>query len=221
LVLAGVLAAPAQADTVTIAASDALVWDKPEVSIKPGDSVTWTFAGTLALHNVLPASPNWTGGNAVGAPASDYTNTFDVAGDYAFYCQVHPDSMRGVLHVGTAAVAPTPLPLSQQPFANDTPADPPTETAVSVDKGKPGLTSLSVRRASPGATVRFKVSEDAVTAVVFSRGKKAIKSYAVSGDGSRSLRARGLKAGRYTVTLVAVDVAGNRSKARALHVTVR
>ena len=57
--------------------------------------------------------------------------------------------MRGTVHVdrGARRPAPTPLPLSQQPFANDTPADPPAETAVSVDKTKPALSSLSAKRA--------------------------------------------------------------------------
>jgi hypothetical protein len=69
--------------------------------------------------------------------------------------------------------------------------------------------------------VRFRVSEDAVTGVVFSRGKKIVKTYAVTGKGTLSFTARGLKAGKYTITLVAVDVAGNESKARTLRVTVR
>jgi plastocyanin len=216
-VLAGLLAAPAQADTVTIAASDALVWDKPDVTVKPGDTVIWTFAGTTQVHNVLAASPNWTDESTLTAPAPDYPRVFDAEGDYAFICRVHPDTMRGVVHVGTAPVAPVPVPLSQQPFANDTPADPPAETAVTVDKTKPALSSLSVRRGA----VRFRVSEDAVTGVVFSRGKKIVKTYVVSGDGSLSLRPKALKAGRYAVTLVAVDVAGNKSKPRTLRLTVR
>ena len=33
--------------------------------------------------------------------------------------------------------------------------------------------------------------------------------------------AKGLRPGRYVVTLVAVDIAGNKSKARTLRVTVR
>jgi hypothetical protein len=114
-------------------------------------------------------------------------------------------------------VAATPVPLSQQPFANDTPA----ETAVSVDETKPSLSSLSARRVRRGVKVRFKVSEDAVTGVVFSRGQKIVKTYAVPGEGTRSLTARGLARGRYTVTLVAVDLAGNQSTARRLHVSVR
>jgi plastocyanin len=220
--LALAVAAPAQADTATVTARDDLTWDQTDVYVKPGDSVRWTFAGTTQFHNVLAASPNWTDESTLGNPGPDYTRAFEAEGDYVFICRVHPDTMRGTVHVAAApAPAPTPVPLSQQSFANDTPADPPAETAVTVDTTKPALSSLSVRRATRGAKVRFKVSEDAVTGVVFSRAKKIVKKYAVTGVGTRALTARGLKPGRYTVTLVAVDIAGNASKARRLRVSVR
>ena len=68
----------------------------------------------------------------------------------------------------------------------------------------------------------FKVSEESAVGVVFSRGGKIVKTYAVAmGTGTRALTAKGLRPGRYAVTLVAVDIAGNASKARTLHVTVR
>jgi plastocyanin len=224
LLLTGAGATPAQADTVTVTGLDTLAWDTPEVNIRPGDSVRWTFPGTTQFHNVWAASPNWTDKSDVGSPAPDYTRAFTELGDYAFICQVHPDTMRGTVHVTAEAVptpTPTPIPLSQQYFANDTPGDAPVETAVALDTTKPTLSALSAKRAVRGAKVRFKVSEDTVTGVVFSRGKKIVKTYAVTGTGTLSFTARGLKAGKYAVTLVAVDVAGNESKARTLRVTVR
>jgi plastocyanin len=222
LLLTGVLAAPAHADTKTVIARDDLTWDQTDVYAQPGDTVVWTFAGTAQYHNVWAASPNWSDQSPLGAPAPDHARTFDTAGDYAFICQVHPDTMRGTVHVTSApAPAPTPVPLSQQAFANDTPADPPVETAVARDTTKPGLSSLSAKRASRGAKLRFKVSEDAVTGVVFSRGRKIVKKYAVAGKGTLAFTAKGLRAGKYTVTLVAVDIAGNKSKARTVRVTVR
>jgi plastocyanin len=222
LLLTGALAAPAQADTTTVTARDDLSWDKTDVYVKPGDTVVWSFAGTTQIHNVWAASPNWTDESTPGAPAPDHPHTFDAEGDYAFICRVHPDSMRGTVHVTAApAPAPTPVPLSQQYFPNDTPADPPVETAVARDTTKPTLSALSAKRAKRGAKVRFKVSEEAVTGVVFARGKKVVKTYAVTGKGTRSFTARGLKAGKYTVVLVAVDVAGNESRARTVRVTVR
>jgi plastocyanin len=223
----GAVASPALADEV-VHGTDQLVWDKPNVVIQPGQSVTWTFAGTTTVHHVAANGPsaadaNWASFTSpLAAPAPDASYTFANEGTYNFYCSVHRDTMVGTVTVSAAPVAPPPPPpLSQQPFVNDTPADAPAETGVSVDETRPALSSLSVRRARRGAKVRFKVSEDAVTDVVFKRGKKRVKRYAVTGDGRRSLTAHGLKAGRYTVRLVAVDVAGNKSKARRRRVTVR
>jgi plastocyanin len=226
----GAFAAPALADDQVVTGTDALVWDKPNVAIEPGQKVTWTFGGTAQAHHVAangasPADDKWaTFSSPLGVPAPDASYVFENEGTYNFYCSVHRDTMVGTVTVSKTPVVPTPTPTpppSQQPFVNDTPADPPAETSVAVDKAKPTLSSLSVRRATRGAKVRFKVSEDAVTAVAFARGKKVVKTYAVTGKGRLSFTAKGLKPGKYTIALVAVDVAGNESKPRILRVTVR
>jgi len=92
---------------------------------------------------------------------------------------------------------------------------------VALDKTKPGLTTVSAKRRGTGVRVKFKVSEESVTGIVFSRGSKRVKAYAVTGDGALYFDAKGLRAGRYAVTLVAVDLAGDKSKARTVRVTVR
>jgi plastocyanin len=223
-------ASPAFADDQVIAGSDTLSWDKPNVSIEPGQKVTWTFAGTTQFHNVAASettSPDagWNSFNSpldIPAPNADYV--FNVEGTYSFWCTVHKDTMTGTVTVSKTPVpAPvaTPVPLSQQPFANDAVAPVAPETAVAVDKTKPGLSSLSAKRRSKGARVTFKVSEESAVGVVFSRGGKIVKTYAVElGTGTRALNAKGLRRGRYVVTLVAVDIAGNKSKARRLRVNV-
>jgi plastocyanin len=224
----GAFASPALAADQVVTGTDALVFENANPVIEPGQKVTWTFPGTAQVHHVAASAPSATDdkwasfSSPLLVPAPDATYTFENEGTYSFFCSVHKDSMLGTVTVSKAPVAPPPPPpLSQQAFTNDTPADPPAETAVSVDKTKPGLSKLSVKRASKGAKLRFKASEDAVTGVVFSRGKKVFKTYAVAGKGTLSFTARGLKAGKYTITLVAVDVAGNASKARTLRVTVR
>jgi plastocyanin len=226
----GALAAPALADDQVVTGKDTLVFENANPVIEPGQKVTWTFQGTAQAHHVAangasPADDKWaTFSSPLGVPAPDASYVFENEGTYSFFCSVHKDTMVGTVTVSKAPVAPTPTPTpppSQQPFVNDTPADPPVETAVSVDKTKPALSSLSAKRAKHGAKLRFKVSEDAVTGVVFSRGRKIVKKYAVTGKGTLSFTAKGLKAGKYTIKLVAVDVAGNASKARTLRVTVR
>jgi plastocyanin len=224
----GAFASPALAEDQVVKGTDALLFENANPVIEPGQKVTWTFAGTAQVHHVAAngasaTDEKWaTFSSPLLAPAPDAEYVFANEGTYNFFCSVHKDTMVGTVTVSKAPVPPPPPPPpGQQPFVNDTPADPPAETAVAEDKTRPGLSSLSVKRASKGAKLRFKVSEDAVTGVVFSRGKKVVKSYAVAGNGTLSLKARGLKAGKYRITLVAIDVAGNESKARTLRVTVR
>lgn len=222
--LALVAAAPAQAaQEVTVTGLDTLSWDKTVVDIAPGDSVRWAVSG-IQPHNVKSTSSNWEFRSppvvAPAPPTEPYT--FTAVGEYAFVCEVHP-GMTGTVRVNEGPPPPAPvIPPSQQPYTNDFVAPVAPETAVAVDKTKPGLSSLSVRRRTKGARVIFKVSEEAGVGVVFSRGKKVVKAYAVElGNGTRALNAKGLRPGRYVVTLVAVDIAGNKSKARTLRVTIR
>jgi plastocyanin len=201
-------------------------WDLKLVDIQPGDSVTWSFADTTQAHNVEADGDNWTLFTPVALRPPDQTFKFDTEGTYRFICEVHPDTMFGDVRVTAAASPPPPPPppppLSAQPFANDAPAVVAPETSVALDTAKPGLTALSAKRRAKGvARVKFKVSEESVTGVVFARGKKIVKSYAVAGHGGLYFDAKGLRAGRYTVTVVAVDLAGNKSKARTLRLTVR
>jgi plastocyanin len=226
----GAFAAPASADDQLVTGKDTLVFENANPVIEPGQKVTWTFPGTAQAHHVAAngasaADDKWASfSSPLGVPAPDASYVFENEGTYNFFCSVHKDTMVGTVTVSKTPVAaptPAPLPLSQQAYANDTATDAPVETSVAVDETKPTLSSLSVKRATRGAKLRFKVSEDAVTGVAFSRGKKVIKTYAVTGKGTLSFTAKGLKAGRYTITLVAVDVAGNESKARTLRVTVR
>jgi plastocyanin len=218
-------AAPAQAaQEVVVTGLDTLTWDKPVVDIAPGDSVRWAFTGTTQVHNVKSTSPNWEIKSPLVPPPAPTTEpyTFTAVGEYTFVCEVH-SGMTGTVRVSEGPPPPPPvIPPSQQPFVNDFLAPVAPETAVAVDKTKPGLSSLSVKRRVRGARVTFKVSEQAGVGVVFSRGKKVVKAYAVGlGTGTRALNAKGLRAGRYVVTLVAVDIAGNKSKPRTLRVTVR
>ena len=223
LALTGLTAAPAgAAQTVVVQGLDTLTWDKTTVDIQPGDSVRWTFAGTTQAHNVRSNSPNWSERSTLGPiPAPDFERPFDQVGEYAFICEVH-SGMTGVVRVSTAPPPPpAPIPLSAQPFANDSTSVLPAETAVTLDKTPPALASVSARRLSKGARVRFKVSEESVVSVRVKRAGRAVKTASASGTGTRSVMVRGLKAGRYQVQVQATDLAGNRSKLRTVGVTVR
>jgi plastocyanin len=230
LAAAATFASPALAADEIIRGTDALVWDKPNVAIAPGESVTWTFDGTAQAHHVAangPAGvdPKWdTFSSPLGVPAPQASFTFNVEGTFNFYCSVHKDTMVGTVTVSKSPVptpTPTPVPLSAQPFVNDTAAAPAPETSVALDTAKPALSALSARRVSKGVRVRFKVSEESVVNVAVRRGGRKVKSVDVAGSGSRSVIVRGLRAGRYVVRLRATDLAANRAKLRTLRITVR
>jgi plastocyanin len=214
------IGSPAWAADAVVHATDAPGWDVPVVDIKPGESVTWTFAGTTQAHNVQSATNDWTTPVAVVPP--DYTRPFPDVGTFRFVCQVHPDTMVGDVRVAEAPLPPPPPPpLSAQPFVNDFAAPVPPETAVALDTTRPGLASLSVERRSRGARVRFTVSEQSVVDVAVKLRGRLVKSAAVQGSGARSVTVSGLSAGRYEVQVRATDLAGNRSKLRTRRVTIR
>src|SRR4051812_20025583 len=89
-----VAATPAWAENQVIHGNDQLVWDKPNVSILPGEKVTWTFDGTTQAHHVKGdgadvADTAWTSFNSpLGVPAAAAEFTFATSGTYKFLCTV-------------------------------------------------------------------------------------------------------------------------------------
>lgn len=222
--LALVAAAPAQAAEHVINGQATLSWDRPDIAVAVGDTVTWQFPDTSQNHNVQsqapnPADPAWTDfKSAIGMPAPPKSYTFNAAGDYAYVCIVH-SGMTGVVRVGSAGPPPPP-PLSAQPLVNDDASVVPLEKVIE-DKAKPKLSSVSARRAGSAVRVRFKVSEQSRVQVRIKRGGKTIKTASAEGTGTRSISVRGLRAGRYSVEVRATDVAGNRARLKKTSVTVR
>ncbi len=78
------------------------------------------------------------------------------------------------------------------------------ETAVTLDRSRPGLASVAAKRVAKGAArVRFEVSEASAVVVEFRRGGRIVRrASAGSVTGTRAITVRGLKAGRYVVRLV-------------------
>lgn len=97
---------PALADNQTITTSGNRFVPE-EVAVKPGEKVT-IHNGGMGFHDL-----NWADG-APGQPAesvSDWSTdrTFDTAGTYVFFCEVHGDAtsgMRGRVHVNEAGTVP-------------------------------------------------------------------------------------------------------------------
>jgi plastocyanin len=223
--LALLAAGPAAAADVEIKGLDTRAWDKPAVTIGPGDSVVWTFAGTVDFHNVKSTSGPWAHESPVGAPAPDSGFTFTAPDTYQYVCAVHSE-MVGTVTVTDAAGNPPPPtpppPPGQQPFPNDSPPLGALETG-GLDRTPPALSSVRVRRQRSGARIRFRVSERAVVTVRFNRGAKIVKTKKLTASGSVRMTVRdrrALRAGRYRVELRAEDLAGNRSGLRTARLTV-
>ena len=232
LALVGV--APAQAADQVIDGRADLKWDKPEVTIAVGETVTWTFSDTTQFHNVqsdLPdtADATWNAfASPLAQPAATASYKFEQVGTYKFICIVHTSTMTGTVTVAAAdAPLPTPTPtppppLSAQELKNDD-ATPVAVEKVAVDKAKPKVSSVSAKRGAKRGSVRvrFRVNEQSDVRVRLKRGGKVVKTVLGAGTGAGFLDVTGVKAGRYSVEVLVTDVAGNRARLKKTSVTVR
>jgi plastocyanin len=96
-----------------------IVFVPAEVTIFEGDTVVWTWANgthsTTSEDCMCGCTCLWDSGvHATGTPAFQFEYTFDTAGDYAYYCQVHV--ARGM--VATVHVLPAPGKVAAQKAAD-------------------------------------------------------------------------------------------------------
>jgi plastocyanin len=192
-------------------------WSPSEVTIKAGETVTWTWANP---HNVKSASANW---NVQSGYTGPFAHTFAAPGTYDYLCQLHA-GMTGKVIVtdasGNPPPPPPPPPPSEQQWLNDLPAPTVFER---VDEVRPRLSRVRVAPVTDGARVRFRLSERARVIVRFKRAGIAVKTVRRSfGAGDRSLVVRERRMqGRYRVEVVARDLSGNRSRIRHARLTLR
>jgi plastocyanin len=226
IALAAALALPASAAAAdqSVQAVDAtLTWSPPNVTVKAGETVTWTFAGTSQAHNVASSSANWSLSSPIQADHPPVSYTFASPGTYAFVCNVHPSTMTGTVTVTDAAgnppPPPPPPPPGQQPYPND--QSPPTVLELA-DTQRPRLTRVRASRIARGLRVRFHVSEPSSVTVRVRHGPRTVRKRTVHlrRAATRSLRLRGLRAGAYRIDVLARDVALNRSKVKRTRVRV-
>jgi plastocyanin len=202
-------------------------WSPAQLTIRPGETVTWSFAGTSALHNVAsnnlksPWNPTFRNGNPAQAPPSA-SYTFATPGTYRYLCEVHANTMFGDVVVtdssGNPPPPPPPPPLSQQPFPND--ADAPGAFEVD-DALAPRVSRVKVRARRHGASVRFRLDEPAMITVRVKRARITVKRRRyLALKGRRAMTFHGLRAGRYRIEIAARDLAGNQSRVRRVRLTV-
>lgn len=214
-------ASPASAADFQVQGLDTLVWDKPELTVAVGDTVTWSFPGTTQPHNVVATSANWAGfrGNA-GIPGETKSFKFEAEGFYTYVCEIHATTMTGKVTVG-APPPPPPPPLSEQWYPNDSTLTAGAFETGGVDSTKPRLRSVKAKKSGKRVKVSFRVSERSVVTVRFTRGGKAVKTKRAAVGRSGSVTVAGLKPGRYAVKVRATDVAGNASSSRRASFRIR
>lgn len=221
VVAALVPAATAAAD-VTINAVDGTPadnfnnrWSPPDVTIRSGEAVTWTFPDSNGFHNVASTSDNWTLDSEISARHEPVTHVFSTPGVYRFVCEAHVSTMYGTVTVtdtsGEPPPPPPPPPPGEQPWANDQPGPSKFER---VDERRPRLTRVRLRHVRNGARVRFRISERARVRVRFKLAGITVESKRRTyrrGRHRMTIRNRRMH-GRYRVEVVARDLAGNRSR---------
>ncbi len=65
-----------------------------DITVKSGTSVTWTNKDTT-IHTVVEGTPGGAGAtpafdSSIIAPNATWENTFDKAGEFNYYCSLHP-----------------------------------------------------------------------------------------------------------------------------------
>ena len=96
-------AAHAQGATVQ-ALDDTLKWSPEEVTVKAGETVTWTWDGQPP-HNVDATSSNW---DVTSGTQGPFTHTFAAAGTYDYVCQFHVGMSGRVIVTDTGGNPPPP-----------------------------------------------------------------------------------------------------------------
>ncbi len=153
-----------QAATGTVAAVN-FEFQPASRAVKEGDIVRWTFSGDP--HTVTSGTPGYPDGrfdSGIVNPGGSFQVTFDAAGTYPYFCQIHPEQMIGTIVV-TEGAAPTPAPTAKptakptarptaKPTARPTAAPTVAATAAPTAPPTPSATaseSPAPRSASPTA----------------------------------------------------------------------
>jgi plastocyanin len=137
--LAYAFAGTSAAEDQTVQANGQNQFAPADVTIDPGDTVTWQYAGGFG-HTVTSTSANWSKDDALGPPSASLQTSylFDRPGTYTYVCKTHESvGMRGTVTVtGTTPTRPpTTRPVTRPPTtrpATRPPTTPPRSGSPSV-----------------------------------------------------------------------------------------
>jgi plastocyanin len=150
--------AAAEDQTVMVGQNNENRFTPATVRIKPGDTVTWQYAGGSG-HNVTSASANWDKSDPVGPPALlNFTTeaTFPRAGTYRYVCTTHEGTgMKGTVVVeGTVKPSPTKTkPTSPRPTTTRSATSSPRPSTSATASPTPEPSSGTASPAIPSGSV--------------------------------------------------------------------
>jgi plastocyanin len=196
-----VYAAPARAATTEVTVSN-FAFAPASVSITPGDTVTWKFAGPDLNHSTTSdpgQAESWDSDPGNSSPVhvvgDTFSHQFAQAGTFTYVCKVH-SFMRARVVVGA-----------------------PGQPAPGGDTTAPRLTTL--RASAKRRRVTFKLDEAATVAVKL-RGPMRRDSTLAAKRGTNVVKLPAkMKAGRYKLTLTATDAAGNKAPTATVVITIK
>jgi plastocyanin len=136
------------------------------LTIAAGDTVTWTITEASGeLHSVTSGSPGTDQGTVFDSginlkdQGQSFQFTFDTAGTYRFFCQVHPTLMTGEIVVTEAGASPPAG--SEAPAASEAPA------GSEVPAGSPGASAAATPPpVSPEAGEPFPPENKVIAGIV-------------------------------------------------------
>jgi plastocyanin/uncharacterized protein YggT (Ycf19 family) len=111
---------PASATTVdvTVAPNGAFVFSPSSVTIRPGDTVRWTWGDDFhSSTSGTPGMPDGLWNSGVLIQGAVFTHTFNSVGTFRYYCTPHGlcCNMVGTVTVVNASPTPTPMPTATPP----------------------------------------------------------------------------------------------------------
>lgn len=224
---------PFQASVVLDRTPPHVVLQVSTIRATVGVPVTFDASQTVDLGNgasgVQPGSGRWEfgdgesrGGGLVATHAYRAAGTYAIG--FAVTDQVGNRATRAMGQTGEIVVVPEAVPPVPQTTTTPAPAPAPTK----VDRTPPGLTSIRFHRTGGRTSMSFRLSERAIVRVQVrrltprpARVLKTLSRALRAGRGGIVLPAALRKAGRYEITFVARDAAGNTSRPRTLRLTTR
>jgi plastocyanin len=215
-----------------------------DVTVTAGEAVTWRWSDSG--HNVQVDAAAEQFDSGYKSSGGTFAHTFTTPGTYEFYCDPHRgDGMRGTVTVTPASTPPPPPPGGGGTGGGSTGGGATgggstgggttgggttgTGSATASSAGADATAPLVrlVRSTFRGRSLRLNVRLSEASAIhvgMRRRGSsKAITKKFAGRKGANALRisTRGMRRGRYRLRVVAVDVAGNRSRARTRTLVVR